>query len=96
MSPVIEKISIALPRQMVADVKGAVEAGEYASNSEVIREALRDWTLKRSFQKQGIEHLRHLWEEAIQDASSGQAVDDMIERLTKKYQAVADKTTKKK
>ncbi len=96
MPSAIEKISIALPQQMVADVKGAVETGEYASSSEVIREALRDWTLKRSFQKQGIEHLRHLWNEAIQDASPGQAVGDVIDRLTKKYQAVADKAAKKK
>lgn len=96
MSSAIEKISIALPQQMVADVKGAVETGEYASSSEVIREALRDWSLKRSFQKQGIEHLRNLWNEAIQDASPGQPVEDVIDRLMKKYQAVADKAAKKK
>jgi antitoxin ParD1/3/4 len=88
----IEKISVALPRQMVAEVKNAVEAGEYASSSEVIREALRDWTLKRSVQKQGLEHLRQLWNEAMHDASPGLPVDDMLERLKRKYQAMADNT----
>lgn len=95
MSTVIEKISVALPRQMVAEVKGAVEAGEYASSSEVIREALRDWTLKRSVQKRGVEHLRQLWDEGMQDASPGLPVDDMLERLKRKYQAMADTAGRK-
>ncbi len=95
MSTIIEKISVALPRQMVAEVKGAVEAGEYASSSEVIREALRDWTLKRSVQKRGVEHLRQLWDEAMQDASPGLPVDDMLERLKHKYQAMAEVTGRK-
>ena len=37
---------------MAATVRGAVEGGEYASTSEVVREALRDWTLKRAVQVQ--------------------------------------------
>ena len=44
----VEKISIALPPEMVAVVRHAVETGEYASSSEVVRDALRDWTQKRS------------------------------------------------
>ena len=46
----IEKISVALPHEMVSIVREAVERGEYASSSEVIRDALRDWTLKRKYQ----------------------------------------------
>jgi antitoxin ParD1/3/4 len=44
----VEKISIALPPEMVAVVRSAVDTGEYASSSEVVRDALRDWTQKRS------------------------------------------------
>jgi len=33
---------------MAALVTQAVESGEYASNSEVIREALREWKQRRS------------------------------------------------
>lgn len=43
-----EKISIALPPEMVHIVRGAVATGEYASSSEVIRDALRDWTYKHA------------------------------------------------
>ena len=38
-----EKISITLPPDMLSDIKERVEAGHYASTSEVIREAIRLW-----------------------------------------------------
>ena len=44
----IEKVSIALPSDMLAMVKQAVEGGDYASNSEVVREALREWKARRA------------------------------------------------
>jgi antitoxin ParD1/3/4 len=45
--PAVEKISIALPPEMAANVREAVETGEYASTSEVVRDALHEWMLKR-------------------------------------------------
>ena len=39
----IERITITLTAEMAQAVRGAVQAGEYASSSEIIREALRDW-----------------------------------------------------
>ncbi|MEO8280830.1 MAG: ribbon-helix-helix protein, CopG family, partial [Ideonella sp.] len=54
MASTAEKISIALPAEMVAIVRSAVETGEYASSSEVVRDALRDWTRKRRLQRQGV------------------------------------------
>jgi antitoxin ParD1/3/4 len=85
----IEKISVALPPEMVAAVKGAVEAGEYSSNSEVIRDALRDWTLKRSVQQHALEDLRRVWQEARHDQRPGVPVDDVLNRLEQKYQSLA-------
>ena len=61
----VEKISIALTQDMVSLVRQAVESGEYASNSEVIRDALRDWKIKRSMREEHIEELRRLWHEGI-------------------------------
>jgi antitoxin ParD1/3/4 len=85
-----EKISIALPPEMVALVRGAVATGEYASSSEVIRDALRDWTHKRSLRQQGVAELRALWQEAINDKRPGVAADDVLDRLERKYRAIAD------
>ena len=89
MTTTAEKISIALPPEMVATVRGAVATGEYASSSEVIRDALRDWTHKRSLRQQGLAELRAVWQEAIADTTPGIDVDDVLARLERKYQALA-------
>ena len=88
--PTSEKISIALPPEMVASVRGAVATGEYASSSEVIRDALRDWTHKRSLRKHGLDELRQLWQQALRDKSPGIAADELLERLERKYRAIAN------
>jgi antitoxin ParD1/3/4 len=86
----VEKISIALPPEMVAQMKEAIEAGEYASSSEVVRDALRDWTLKRNLRQQGISELRQVWLEALQNQGPGVPADEVLDRLERKYQALAD------
>ena len=88
--PSVEKISIALPPEMVAQVRQAVETGEYASSSEVIRDALRDWTRKRQLQQNGIAELRELWQQARADKTPGVASDQILDRLERKYQALTD------
>lgn len=88
--PNVEKISIALPAEMVAALRQAVETGEYASSSEVVRDALRDWTQKRSRrQHQGIEDLRQAWQQAMEDKSPGVPVKGVLNRLERKYRALA-------
>ncbi len=87
-----EKISIALPPEMVNLVRGAVATGEYASSSEVIRDALRDWTYKRNLRQQGVTELRRVWQEAVNDKTPGIAADDVLDRLERKYQAIASST----
>jgi antitoxin ParD1/3/4 len=85
-----EKISIALPSEMVSIIRGAVATGEYASSSEVIRDALRDWKYKRSARQQGIAELRQLWKEAIHDKAPGVSAAEVLDRLERKYQAIAE------
>lgn len=85
-----EKISIALPPEMVHIVRNAVATGEYASSSEVIRDALRDWTYKRSLRQQGVAELHRLWQDALNDKTPGISADDVLDRLERKYQAIAD------
>jgi antitoxin ParD1/3/4 len=63
----VEKISIALPPEMVAVVRAAVESGEYSSASEVIREALRGWKLKRKVEALKLDELRRLIKEGVSD-----------------------------
>ena len=85
----VEKISIALPEEMVALVKAAVNSGEYATTSEVVRDALRGWRLKRRRDELEIEELRRLVKEGM---GSGPSVDSatVLGRLRRKYADIAD------
>ena len=83
--PTVEKLSIALPAEMAALVRRAVVLGEYSSNSEVIRDALRDWTHKRNLRNQGFANLRKQWREAVADDSEGLEPDPVFDRLESKY-----------
>lgn len=56
----VEKVSIALTQDMAAMVREAVDSGEYASSSEVVREALRDWKAKKAQTEVKIAELRRL------------------------------------
>lgn len=67
----VEKLSIALTPEMARLVRGAVESGEYASNSEVVREALRAWEQRRALQQQDVEELRRLWGEGLASSPGG-------------------------
>ncbi len=88
--PAVEKISIALPPEMVANIREAVETGEYASSSEVVREALHEWTRMRDLRQQSLVELRTLWREAVEEKTPAAPADEMLERLEHNYQALAD------
>ena len=70
----VEKVSIALTTEMLSFVRKAVENGEYASSSEVIREALRDWKRRRLLEQEEVEELRRLWTEGL-ESGPGRFVD---------------------
>jgi len=88
--PAVEKISIALPPEMAANVRKAVETGEYASSSEVVRDALHEWMLKRDLRQHSLDELRRLLRQAQADKAPGAPVDEILDRLERKYQALAD------
>lgn len=70
----VEKLSIALTPEMAAVVRESVQNGEYASSSEVIREALRYWKIKRQVQQHEIQILRNQWQAGI-NSGAGQLSD---------------------
>ncbi len=59
----IHKISVALTGEQIAALKAAVETGEYATTSEIVREAIRDWQFKHDLRQEDIRRLRQLWDE---------------------------------
>ena len=56
-------VRVTLTEDQVAAVKEAVASGEYASTSEVVGEAIRDWQLRRALRPEEAETLRSLWDE---------------------------------
>ena len=86
--PKTAKVTIVLPSDTANAVRDAVDSGEYATASEVIREALRDWSLKRKLAHLEIDEMRRLVQEG---AESGPGVDaDLVfARLRAKYAAPA-------
>lgn len=66
-----EKISISLTSEHARLIQDAVASGDYASSSEVVREALRDWRAKRL--------LGQLWDEGIASgrADPDETIDDI-------------------
>jgi antitoxin ParD1/3/4 len=76
--PNIEKISVALTAEQIAVLRAAVDAGEYATTSEIVREALRDWQMKRILRDADVHRLRKLWD---QGKASGRAVPLVFDDL---------------
>jgi antitoxin ParD1/3/4 len=71
----IERMTITLPSDMAAAVRSAVEGGDYASSSEVVREALRGWKTKRALQLQELENLKADIDRGLTDLAEGRVQD---------------------
>ena len=92
--PNIDRLTITMPTDMVAMVKAAIEDGDYASTSEVVREALRDWRIKRSLQLQELASLKNDIDKGLADVAAGRVNEfnaaNIIERGRK---LLADRST---
>ena len=66
----VEKVSIALTKEMNAMVQEAVASGRYASASEVVRDALRGWEEKQQQRADAIAKLKAMIQEGIDSGPS--------------------------
>ncbi len=71
----IERMTITMPADMAAVVKAAVDVGDYASTSEVVRDALREWKMRRAVQLQEITSLKADIDEGLADVAAGRVKD---------------------
>jgi antitoxin ParD1/3/4 len=71
----IDRMTITLPSEMAEIVKAAVGSGDYASASEVVREALRDWRTKRALQLQELAALKADIDKGLTDVAEGSVAD---------------------
>ena len=61
----IEKLSISLTDKLATEVRVAVASGDYASVSDVVRDALRLWQERREIRAAKLADLRAAWAEGI-------------------------------
>lgn len=60
----VEKISVSLTGDLLGEVHEAIASGDYASTSEVVREALRGWKARRASEQAAIAEVREMVREA--------------------------------
>jgi antitoxin ParD1/3/4 len=80
----IERLTVTLPAEMAAVVKTAVASGDYASTSEVIRAALRDWKLKRAAQIEELAALKADIDAGLADVAAGRVQEFDAARLVER------------
>jgi antitoxin ParD1/3/4 len=79
--PEIERLTITMPAELAAVVKQAVETGDYASSSEVVRAALRDWKLKRALQIEELAGLKTDIDKGLADVAAGRVKDFDVDKI---------------
>lgn len=88
----VEKITVSLTPEMAEMVRDAVKSGEFASTSEVVRDAMREWKERRDLFGYTLEELRALIQEGIDSgpspyASMEEALEDARRRFRLKRSA---------
>ena len=78
----LERITVTMPEEMAAKMRAAVESGEYATTSEIVREALRDWQSDQDRRQAKLERLRT--EIAKGMIGEGRPMEDVFDDLLKK------------
>ncbi len=77
----VQKISISLTPEMNATLKEVVASGAYASTSEIMREALRDWEAKQLRKQEQMAKLRKMIQDGL---DSGPAVPFDAEEIKRR------------
>ena len=67
----IERMTVVFPEPMAAIIREAVKAGEYATTSEAVRDAVRLWTDKRGQRARDIQTMQRAWDAGKTSGSAG-------------------------
>jgi antitoxin ParD1/3/4 len=88
----VEKISVSLPREMIDYMKESIERGLYASTSEILREAVRDWQRKEIVRRHDAltpkshEDLRRMIQEGVDSLKKRRIpAEEVYAELTARY-----------
>ena len=78
-----EKISITMTPEMLRAIRESVEAGEYASTSEALRDAVRVWQRQRSEDAERLAAIRTRVRRSLDDPRPSVPLDEAFDRIEK-------------
>ena len=84
--PAAEKISITVTPAMKRVLEDRVASGEFASASELMREAFRAWQRQQDEHEERVASLRARIQKSVNDPRPSIAADDVFARLKKHHQ----------
>jgi antitoxin ParD1/3/4 len=89
----VQKISIALTPELNDMVQQAVASGQYATTSEVVREALRGWGQYEKAKAQALTHMRELIQQGI-DSGPGRfsSIEEIIAEAKSRHKELLKKS----
>ena len=88
-SDAMRPLTISLSQKQLARLGKAVESGAYASNSEVVREALRLWEQREEIRELELSRLKKAYAEGI---ASGEPVELTADELLSRIKAKASRS----
>ncbi len=89
----VQKISVSLPEEMMIIMKDVVATGAYASTSEIVRDALRDWQEKQVERDIVIKKYRKMVDDALESGSLlDYSMDDIVQRGRERHRETYKKS----
>jgi antitoxin ParD1/3/4 len=89
-----EKISVTITPKMNRMIQKRVKAGDFASSSELIREALRVWELREQEHQERLAVIRARIDEAMDDPRPSVPAAEVFERLRARHEVLKAQRTK--
>jgi antitoxin ParD1/3/4 len=83
-----EKISITMTPDMLRAVRESVEAGEYASTSEALRDAVRVWQRQRLEDTERLAAIRARVQRSLDDPRPSLTEEEVEARLAKLHEEI--------
>jgi antitoxin ParD1/3/4 len=78
-----EKISITMTPEMMRAIRKSVESGEFASTSEVVRDALRAWQRERRERAERLAAIRARICRSLDDRRPAVPIDEVFDHIEK-------------
>ncbi len=82
--PAVERLTVTMPAEMAETLRRTVAGGEYASTSEVVREALREWARARDAERRDLDALRAAIRAGL-DSGPGLPAEEVFAELRARY-----------